>query len=180
MTARPVSRKSENGAKLAKAPRSSAPARRLAKAALKRYGSLRKAASALGIKSHGQLYAIMNGRMYDTPEMKAALRRADRRAKRAWELVRDEGPRPRVDVEALRGSIQAIEYQLRLMRETLKRSGVEVVTLGTDLCADGIVVDDPIKPPDAQSVNVDKYVREILAPIQAPGLFESGQVNAGE
>lgn len=126
MTTRPVSRKSENSAKLTKAPVSSASARRLCKAALKRYGSLRKAAAALGLKSYGQLYAIMNGRMYDTPEMKAALRRADRRAKRAWELVRDEGPKPRVDVEGLRGSIQAIEYQLRLMRELLKKSGIDV------------------------------------------------------
>jgi len=106
----------------------------------------------------------MNGRMYDTPEMKAALRRADRRAKRAWELVRDEGPKPRVDVEALRGSITAIEYQLRLMRETLKRSGIEVepTAVGNIECQ-----------PDPQPEIVTKYVREVLALQQAPGLMQS-------
>jgi len=180
MTARPVSRKSENGAKLAKAPVSSAPARRLCKAALKRYGSLRKAAAALGLKSYGQLYAIMNGRMYDTPEMKAALRRADRRAKRAWELVRDEGPRPRVDVEALRGSIQAIEYQLRVMRETLKRAGVDDVATVAGPCADRIVVDDPPRPRDVQAEVTDKYVRSVLAYAEAPGAFESAQAQTAE
>lgn len=123
MTVRSVSRKSENSANLTKAPISSPAARRLCKAALKRHGSLRKAAKALGLKSYGQLYQIMNGRMRDTAEMKAALRRADRRAKRAWELIRDESPEPRLDVEAVRGAIQSAEHALKLARELLKVNG---------------------------------------------------------
>lgn len=132
MTVRSVSRKSENSANLTKAPISSPAARRLCKAALKRHGSLRKAAKALGLKSYGQLYQIMNGRMRDTAEMKVALRRADRRAKRAWELVRDEGPAPHVDVDALRGAIASAEHALKLARELLKQSTSATVDLGAE------------------------------------------------
>lgn len=146
MTARPVSRKSENSANLRKAPISSAAARRLCEAAVKRYGSLRKAAAALGLKSHGQLYQIMKGRMRDTAEMKAALRRADRRAKRAWELVRDEGPAPHIDVAALRGAISVVDRQLKLMRELLKQHGLVML--------------------DPQPEITDRFVREVLTESQ--------------
>ena len=173
MTARPVSRKSENSANLKKSPISSAAARRLCEAAVKRHGSLRKAAKALGLKSHGQLYQIMKGRMRDTAEMRAALRRADRRAKRAWELVRDEGPSPHVDVDALRGAISVVERQLKMMRELMKR-----------VVSDGQIAGDAASHPncrcvllpavpaiDPQPEVTDEFVRTVMAEQQAPGAF---------
>lgn len=173
MTARPVSRKSENSANLKKAPISSAAARRLCEAAVKRHGSLRKAAKALGLKSHGQLYQIMKGRMRDTAEMKAALRRADRRAKRAWELVRDEGPAPHVDVDALRGAISVVERQLKMMRELMKK-----VATGDHIAADPTqhpncrcVLTPAISAIDPQPEVTDEFVRTVMAEHQAPGAF---------
>lgn len=173
MTARPVSRKSENSANLKKAPISSAAARRLCEAAVKRYGSLRKAAAALGLKSHGQLYQIMKGRMRDTAEMKAALRRADRRAKRAWELVRDEGPAPRVDIDALRGAISAAERQLKLMRELMKKTVADGQIAGD---ADShpnckCVLTPAVQTIDPQPEVTNEYLRTVMAEQQAPGAF---------
>lgn len=51
----------------------------------KRVGlSLREAARRLGLKNHGDLYAMKNGKIGETPEMTAAVQRAEQKAHRAF------------------------------------------------------------------------------------------------
>lgn len=76
---------------LSKTPKklkSSSAARRLIRAALRRHkGNQSAAARALGLPSQGQLHKMLHGTLRDTPAMKAALLRADKRARRAWSLI---------------------------------------------------------------------------------------------
>jgi hypothetical protein len=68
-------------------------ARRLIRAALKRCGnSQRAAARLLRLPNAAQLNKMMRGLIGDTPSMKAALRRADDRARRAWRMIPADPP----------------------------------------------------------------------------------------
>jgi hypothetical protein len=73
--------------KLVKNPKSSVAARRLIRAAM-RGRTLREAQRLLRLNSHNQVIAMLTGRIGDTPAMKAALKRADRRADRARYFLR--------------------------------------------------------------------------------------------
>jgi len=55
--------------------------------------SYRKAASLLQLKSHGDLHAMHTGRIGETPEMTAAVERAEARARRAFFDARKDNPR---------------------------------------------------------------------------------------
>ncbi len=90
MPAKPTARPEETP-KTRKRPKSSLAARKLIRAALKRHGTLRAAAKALRLPTHGQLQKMLSGEIRDTPAMKAALARARARARRAFYLVREEG-----------------------------------------------------------------------------------------
>jgi hypothetical protein len=65
--------------------------------------SLRQAARLLGLKNHGDLYAMKEGKIGETPEMTAAVFRAEQRARRAFLNVRE--PKPNVLNESLLESI---------------------------------------------------------------------------
>lgn len=100
--------------------KSSQGARRLIRAALRRHGSQRAAARALGLPSHGQLAKMLAGEIRDTPAMRAALARADARAKRAWGLVKLDAA-PAVDVELVLASVERVEQELAMLRELVRR-----------------------------------------------------------
>jgi len=68
--------------------KSSPEARKLIAIAMKRCkGSERQAARILRLPNHGQLNQMRRGLIHDTPAMKAALKRATQRAKRAWAFI---------------------------------------------------------------------------------------------
>lgn len=68
--------------------KSSPEARRLIEIAVRRCkGSERKAARALRLPNQAQLNQMRRGLIGDTPAMKAALKRADQRARRAWAFI---------------------------------------------------------------------------------------------
>lgn len=73
-----------------KSPKSSIEARRLLRAAVRRFGSQRKAAAALHISSQAAFNKMLHGTLRDTKEMKAAILRADNRSKSAWLMVKLE------------------------------------------------------------------------------------------
>lgn len=88
--------------------KSSVAARRLIRVVVKRHGSQRKAAYALRLPNQAVLNRILHGKIRDTFEMKAALSRADERARRAWELA----PMPAeavVDKSSIRVAIHELE-----------------------------------------------------------------------
>ena len=83
--------------KVVKHPKSSTAARRLIRSALRRCGSERAAARALGLSNNVVLHKMLIGTLKDTPAMQAALRRADRRAHLAWSFRREINPNGHVD-----------------------------------------------------------------------------------
>ncbi len=93
--------------KVQKNPKSSAAARRLIEAYVKVHKTERTAAKKLGLKNHAQLGRMRRGEMRDTPEMKAALIKADKRAKRAWALAPDLTGAP-VDTDVLRAQLSML------------------------------------------------------------------------
>jgi hypothetical protein len=72
--------------KLVKNPKTSMVTRRLIRAAM-RGRTLRQAARLLRLNSHNQMIAMLTGRIRETPAMKAALKRAERRAREAFYFV---------------------------------------------------------------------------------------------
>jgi len=100
-------------------PKSSWAARRLIRAALRKYGSQRLAAWALRLPNAAQLNRMLHGQMHDTPAMKAALIRAKKRAERAYYLVRADQPEP-FDVEAIRAILREIDEQVELLKQMTK------------------------------------------------------------
>ena len=77
---------------------------------LRRYKSQRKAARVLGLANNAQLGQMLSGTLRDTPPMKAALKRANDRARRAWRMARPQSEgAPVVDVAA----VQTIREELR-------------------------------------------------------------------
>lgn len=102
----------------ARKPKSSLAARRLIRAAL-RGRSLREAARVLRLPNHGQLQKMLNGDIGDTPAMKAALARADARAKRAYFLFRaDDQPLTAADLAPL---VADLEKQLAALKALLPK-----------------------------------------------------------
>jgi|SRR5579859_761303 len=98
--------------------KSSPEARRLIRSVVgrgKHKRSLRTAAHILRLPSHAQLAKMLHGEIRDTPAMKAALARADARARRAWGLVKDE-PGPAVDVELVLASVERVERELAVLK----------------------------------------------------------------
>ena len=75
-------------AKKPKLKKSSPEARRLIRAALRKHKSTRQATRVLKLSNHMQLVRMLKGEIRDTPQMKAAIVRADARGKRAWSLTR--------------------------------------------------------------------------------------------
>lgn len=65
-------------------PKSSSVARRLLEAIYKQEGSWERVAQRLGLKNRGHAWEMAKGIRHDTPEMKAAVRRAEHRAHRAF------------------------------------------------------------------------------------------------
>jgi len=97
--------------------RSSPEARRLIRAAIRRHKTQRAAARALGLPNDSQLIKMLRGTLHDTPAMKASLARADKRARRAWSLVRNENV-PAIDdakVKVLIGSIRHCLNELKVL-----------------------------------------------------------------
>lgn len=103
----------------AKTWKSSREARRLIRATLKRTGSQRAAARALGLPTHGQLAKMLHGDIADTPAMRAALARADARAKRAWFSIKEDGPA--IDADLVAAGIEALERELTALKSLVRR-----------------------------------------------------------
>ena len=101
-------------------PKSSVAARRLIKAALKRHkDNQRASARALRLPNHAQMMRMLRGEIGDTPAMRAAIERAETRAKRAYYLVH-ESDAPTVDVELLCQAVERVERELNTLKELLR------------------------------------------------------------
>jgi len=88
-----------NSPKRLKNPKSTPQARRLIRAALRKYKTTRAAAHALGLATHMQLVKMYRGEIGDTAAMKAALVRSEERARRARNflpLEQSEGVPPSI------------------------------------------------------------------------------------
>lgn len=103
----------------AKEWKSSREARRLIRATVKRTGSQRAAAKALGLPTHAQLAKMLAGEIRDTPAMRAALARADTRARRAWFSTKDDGPA--IDADLVLAAIGALERELETLKSLVRR-----------------------------------------------------------
>jgi hypothetical protein len=102
-----------------KAPaRSSPAARRLINAVVKEKGSEVKAARALRLPNSAQLSKMRRGLLKDTPAMRAALTRANARARRAWALA--PAPAPVADLETARAQLTIVMQSLETLAELLK------------------------------------------------------------
>ena len=99
--------------------KSSLEARRLIRASIRRYGSEHKAARALGLPNQAQLHKILHGQMRDTPSMRLAIARADKRAARAWSLEREEQTNF-IDRELACKLIHNLEIDLELLKVLCK------------------------------------------------------------
>ena len=114
---RPRSRKNGSG------PKSSPEARSLIQAVIGRKPNqrpLREAARLLQLPNHAQMIKMLSGKMKDTPAMKAALRRADKRAERAWRNV-NAAPQQHVDEAALTVVVEELECILKYLKSLLTR-----------------------------------------------------------
>jgi len=87
--------------KTRKKPKSSNAARKLIRSAYRHHKSIRGAARAIGLDNPMQLIRMMEGTMKDTPAMRAAIRRADHRARLAWSFKHEENHKGHVDAEVV-------------------------------------------------------------------------------
>lgn len=101
-----------------KKAKSSLTARRLIRAAIKKYGSQRAAARALELPGHGQLWKMLKGQLADTPEMKTAIARAERRAYSAYFFHRED--------ELEKKDLKKLERAFDLFSEVLKAYRLKV------------------------------------------------------
>ncbi len=101
--------------KSAQNTKSTPEARRLIRAVMRRRATrtVRSAAHALRLANHMQLVRMRDGSIRDTPEMKAALARADARAKRAWAGERLESS---VDPLQLKAAVAELERAVKTLR----------------------------------------------------------------
>jgi len=87
----------------------------------KRKRSYRDVARLLRLPNYGQVQKILNGEIRDTLAMKAALRRADGRAGRAYYNVKALPPEV-VDEAALRVAVDQLERTLNYLKSLLPKS----------------------------------------------------------
>ena len=99
--------------------KSSIEARRLARAALKKTGSLRAAAKLLKIESHGSLDKMLKGKIKDTPAMQAALDRRWRAAQKKFYFI-DEEDIVTIDCDQLRQIVQQLDALSQVFNSLLK------------------------------------------------------------
>lgn len=99
---------------------SSPKARHLIDRYCKRYGTEREAAKRLHM-TQGALNKMRRGLLRDTPAMKIAIDRAERRAKRAYYRIDEEPPQRWIDeIETLRAahrSVQMAEHMIAAILE---------------------------------------------------------------
>ncbi len=101
-------------------PKSSPEARRLIRAALRRHKTQARAQRALGLPSQAQLSRMLSGALADTPAMKAALARANARARRAWAFAKDD-EQPAVDGALVLESVERLERELAVLKALVTR-----------------------------------------------------------
>lgn len=120
-TTRPAQAKIRVSAKNAR-PRkmkSSLEARRLARAAIKKTGSLRAAAKLLKIESHGSLDKMLKGKIKDTPAMQAVLDRRQRAAQKKFYFINEEDA-VTLDCDQLRQIVQQLDALSQVFNSLLK------------------------------------------------------------
>lgn len=100
--------------------KSSPESRRLCRAALRRFGTERKAAYALRLSSQGAFHKILKGKMKDTFEMKAALRRAYERGQHAWGMI-PESPECAIDSSVMKTVISELKLMLVHLEELIPK-----------------------------------------------------------
>ena len=91
-------------------------AKTLLRVTIRRCGSLRKAAKVLRLPSHAQIPAMLEGRIGLTTAMKAALLRAEARAKRAYymEPITNE-----TDIEEVKKMVKELHEQADILENYL-------------------------------------------------------------
>jgi hypothetical protein len=94
--------------------KSSREARRLIRAAVKQVHSQRGAARLLRLTTQAQLVKMLHGQIRDTPAMKAALARANLRAKKAWAFVNTDDGAP-LDRETVCKMLHQLNIDLDLL-----------------------------------------------------------------
>lgn len=95
--------------------KSSREARRLIRAVVKQAGSQRKGARVLRLPTQAQLVRMLHGQIRDTPAMKAALERANRRAQRAWAMIKLDDGEP-LDRELVCRLVHQVEVDLEQLK----------------------------------------------------------------
>lgn len=104
-------------------PKSSEKARRLIRATLRRCKNNQSAAArALRLPNQGQLRKMLLGTLKDTPEMKAAIVRANVRAKRAWSFEKLD-PAQCVDPAHLKHVINDLSRLVETLRALTPKEG---------------------------------------------------------
>lgn len=112
------------GGKTPQILKSSPEARKLIKATLKKCkGNQHEAARRLRLANQSQLRKMLNGTLRDTPAMRAALKRADARARRAWLMEHRMEPAA-LDREIALRVTHAIKRDLQLLEEMLQVNGL--------------------------------------------------------
>lgn len=108
--------------KSAQNAKSSPEARRLIRAALRRHKTYRGVSRALGLANHMQAVRMLKGVIRDTPEMKAAIVRANARAKRAWSFAKLD-PANCVDPAHLKNVINDLSRLVETLRALTPKEG---------------------------------------------------------
>ena len=110
--------------KTLKNAKSSSEARRLIRAALIGKGRSRKqnswaqVAAILKLPTGAQAYKMYVGSIRDTPSMKAAIKRADARAKRAWSMVRLD--HQEIDCAQVLNDVRDIHRRIEIIEANVK------------------------------------------------------------
>ncbi len=100
---------------------SSAKARHLIEKYVKRYGSEHEAAQRLHM-TQAALNKMRRGLLRDTPAMKIALERAERRARRAYYRIDEEPPQRWIDeVQTLKAVHRSVKMADRMISDILKQ-----------------------------------------------------------
>jgi hypothetical protein len=97
----------------------SAEAKKLILGTLRRTnGNQREAARRLGLRNNAQLMNMLSGRMYETPEMKLAVARANARARRAFLLAHEEAAVG--DMEQIRKIFAELKWNMQVLENCIK------------------------------------------------------------
>lgn len=103
--------------KTLKFAKSSPEARRLIRTT-KRGHSWRQVASILKLPNAAQAYKMMVGSIQDTPSMKAAIKRADVRARRAWLMTKDD--HQEIDCKQVLDDIRDVRRKIEIIEANVK------------------------------------------------------------